>query len=69
MRVDFSMAKLLPSGSSDGDMKLCDTDVLRETLRLLLDGPSGCLKWKELVSACSSVSIYWFTYVYTRVGR
>ena len=49
MQVDFNVAKLLPSIDVQ-DNKSHDPDVLRETLQILLDAPSGFLKWNQLVS-------------------
>ena len=48
MQVDFNITKLLPSTKVD-EMTSSDVDILTEALQILLESPSGSLKWKQLV--------------------
>ena len=50
MQVDFNVAKLLPSIGIDEEMTSSNIDTLTEALQILLESPSGSLKWKQLVS-------------------
>ena len=48
VQVDFNITKLLPSTDLD-EMTSSDVDILKEALQILLESPSGSLKWKQLV--------------------
>lgn len=49
VQVDFNLAKLLPTSGVGDKARLSDSEVLKNTLQIVLDSPSGCLKWKQLV--------------------
>ena len=50
LQVDFNVAKLLPTVTVGEKVMPSDPVVLKKTLQILLEAPTGSLKWKQLVS-------------------